>query len=101
MPKKKPFIRERKTSPVGNRRTSTKKSSTKKKTAKKKTSTKVKRSLESVGKVNDFDDAKWQAEEDLRTLQRAKEIQSNAARIKNAKKIAQDQTEALKKTIED
>jgi hypothetical protein len=37
----------------------------------------------------------WQAQEDLRTLQRAQEIQSSPARVKAAQQEAQSQIAAL------
>jgi hypothetical protein len=40
---------------------------------------------------------RWQAEDDLRTLQRAKEIESNRARMSAAKKIASTQIKQLEK----
>jgi len=40
---------------------------------------------------------RWQAEDDLRTLQRAKEIESNRARLSAAKKIATTQIKQLEK----
>lgn len=43
------------------------------------------------------EDQKWRAEDDLRTLQRAKEIENDKARMKAAKNIAQSQMSALKK----
>lgn len=38
---------------------------------------------------------RWQAEDDLRTLQRAKEIESDRARVSAARKVANDQVKAL------
>jgi len=40
---------------------------------------------------------RWQAEDDLRTLQQAKEIESNRARMSAAKKIAISQIKQLEK----
>ena len=40
---------------------------------------------------------RWQAEDDLRTLQRAKEIESNRARMSAAKKVATIQIKQLEK----
>jgi hypothetical protein len=40
---------------------------------------------------------RWQAEDDLRTLQRAKEIESNRARLSAAKKVATTQIKQLEK----
>jgi hypothetical protein len=40
---------------------------------------------------------RWQAEDDLRTLQRAKEIESNRARMSAAKKVATTQIKQLEK----
>ena len=42
------------------------------------------------------DDKKWQAQDDLRTIQRAKEIQQNAARMSAAQREANAQMAALK-----
>jgi len=41
------------------------------------------------------DERRWRAEEDLRTLQRAQEIQADKARVKMAQKIAAEQMKAL------
>ena len=43
------------------------------------------------------EDQKWRAEDDLRALQRASEIQSDKARMKAAKAIAKEQMNNLKK----
>ena len=43
------------------------------------------------------DDQKWRAEDDLRALQRAREIENDKARLKAAKAIAEEQMSALKK----
>lgn len=43
------------------------------------------------------EDNKWRAEDDLRTLQRAKEVENDKARMKAVKAIAQEQMNALKK----
>lgn len=43
------------------------------------------------------EDKKWQAEDDLRTLQRAQEIQKSRSRLSAAKRIAKEQVDALKK----
>jgi|APCry1669189883_1035261.scaffolds.fasta_scaffold07238_5 hypothetical protein len=40
---------------------------------------------------------RWQAEDDLRTLQRAKEIEANRTRLAAAKKIAVSQIKQLEK----
>lgn len=42
---------------------------------------------------------RWRAEDDLRALQRAEEILKDAARMREAKKIAQEQMEALQKVV--
>lgn len=42
------------------------------------------------------EDKKWRAEDDLRTLQRAKEIENDKARMQAAKGIAKSQMSALK-----
>ena len=43
------------------------------------------------------EDNKWRAEDDLRALQRAKEIESDKSRMKAAKAIAKEQMSNLKK----
>lgn len=43
------------------------------------------------------EDQKWRAEDDLRTLQRAKEVENDKARMKAAKAIAKEQMQNLKK----
>lgn len=43
------------------------------------------------------EDKKWRAEDDLRTLQRAKEIENDKARMQAAKSIAKEQMNNLKK----
>ena len=42
-------------------------------------------------------DPKWQAQDDLRTLQRAREIETNRARMAAAKREADAQLKALQK----
>lgn len=46
-------------------------------------------------KSSDADEAKWQAEDDLRTLVRAKEIRADKARLKRAMACAKEQMAAL------
>jgi len=43
------------------------------------------------------EDQKWRAEDDLRALQRAAEIQADKSRVKAAQAIAKEQMSALKK----
>lgn len=43
------------------------------------------------------EDQKWRAEDDLRTLQRAKEIENDRARMQAAKSVAKEQKSALEK----
>jgi hypothetical protein len=43
------------------------------------------------------EDQKWRAEDDLRALQRAKEIESDSSRMKAVKNIAKEQMSNLKK----
>lgn len=45
------------------------------------------------------EDQKWRAEDDLRALQRAKEIESDKGRMKAAKAIAKEQMNTLKKCL--
>ncbi len=45
------------------------------------------------------EDNKWRAEDDLRALQRAAEIQNDSARVKAAKAVAKEQMNALKKCL--
>jgi hypothetical protein len=44
-------------------------------------------------------DKKWRAQDDLRTLRSAAEIQSDAARVKAAQSEAQQQMQALAKVV--
>lgn len=50
-------------------------------------------------KAHEDREKKWQAEDDLRTLQRAKEVESDKARMKAAKALAQEQMNNLKKCM--
>jgi ribosome assembly protein YihI (activator of Der GTPase) len=50
-------------------------------------------------KSHEAREKKWQAEDDLRTLQRAKEVESDKARMKAAKALAQEQMNNLKKCM--
>lgn len=43
------------------------------------------------------EDKKWRAQDDLRALQRAKEIESDKARMAAAKAVAKEQMDALSK----
>ena len=43
------------------------------------------------------EDQRWRAEDDLRALQRAREIENDKARLKAAKAIAEENMAALKK----
>jgi len=43
------------------------------------------------------EDQKWRAEDDLRALQRAREIENDKTRMKAAKAIAKEQMDNLKK----
>lgn len=45
------------------------------------------------------EDQKWRAEDDLRALQRAKEIEGDKSRMKAAKAIAKEQMDTLKKCM--
>lgn len=45
------------------------------------------------------EDQKWRAEDDLRALQRAREIESDKSRMKAAKAVAKEQLNALKKCL--
>lgn len=45
------------------------------------------------------EDQKWRAEDDLRALQRAKEIEGDKSRMKAAKAIAKEQMNTLKKCL--
>jgi len=48
-------------------------------------------------KVENAEVANWQAREDLECLQRAKEIESNRARLNAAKKMADTKIKALQR----
>lgn len=45
------------------------------------------------------EDQKWRAEDDLRALQRAREIEGDKSRMKAAKAIAKEQMNTLKKCL--
>ncbi len=45
------------------------------------------------------EDQKWRAEDDLRALQRAAEIQNDKSRVRAAKAVAKEQMNALKKCL--
>lgn len=45
------------------------------------------------------EDQKWRAEDDLKALQRAKEIEKDKSRMKAAKAVAKEQMNALKKCL--
>ncbi len=45
--------------------------------------------------VKTAEDKKWEAEDDLRTLRRAKEIQDSPSRVKAATKVAEEEIKAL------
>lgn len=49
----------------------------------------------SMSAMRDREEKKWQAQDDLRTLQRAREIESDKERLANAKKEAEAQMTAL------
>jgi len=49
----------------------------------------------SLSAMRDAEDKKWQAQDDLRTLQRAREIEADKERLARAKKEAQSQMTAL------
>ena len=51
----------------------------------------------SDGPVVADENKKWRAEDDLRTLQRAKEIENDKARMQAVKSIAKEQKAALEK----
>ncbi len=46
-----------------------------------------------------FDDAKWRAEEDMRTLARAKEIEGDRIRLAAAKRIAEQKIREMQKVV--
>ena len=50
-----------------------------------------------IGPSHSKEQDKWRAEDDLRTLQRAKEIKNDKARMQAAKNIAKEQMSNLKK----
>ena len=50
-----------------------------------------------IGPSHSKEQDKWRAEDDLRTLQRAKEIENDKARMQAAKNIAKEQMQALSK----
>jgi|TARA_R110000744_G_scaffold364030_1_gene472476 hypothetical protein len=64
----------------------------KKKVAKKKMKSRL-----SVESPSSFDEKKWRAEGDLRTLRNAEEIRNSPSRQREAKKVAKAEMAALKK----
>jgi len=51
----------------------------------------------STNKIDKDRERKWQAEDDLRTMQRAKEIEADKSRVAAMKSLAQSQIADLKK----
>lgn len=46
-----------------------------------------------------FDEKKWQAEEDMRILAKAKEIEGNRSRMTAAKRIAEQKIKEMQKVV--
>jgi hypothetical protein len=46
-----------------------------------------------------FDDAKYRAEDDMRTLTRAKEIEADRARLAAAKKVAEQKIKEMQSVV--
>lgn len=46
-----------------------------------------------------FDEKKWQAEEDMRILSKAKEIEGNRARMTAAKRVAEQKIKEMQKVV--
>lgn len=46
-----------------------------------------------------MDDAKWRAEDDMRTLTRAKEIEADRARMTAAKRVAEQKIKEMQKVV--
>lgn len=46
-----------------------------------------------------FDDAKWRAEDDMRTLTRAKEIEADRARLVAAKRVAEQKIKEMQSVV--
>lgn len=46
-----------------------------------------------------FDERKWQAEDDMRTLTRAKEIEADRARLAAAKKVAETKIKEMQSVV--
>lgn len=46
-----------------------------------------------------FDDAKWRAEEDMRTLTRAKEIEADRTRLAAAKRVAEQKIKEMQSVV--
>lgn len=46
-----------------------------------------------------MDDAKWRAEDDMRTLTRAKEIESDRARMAAAKRVAEQKIKEMQSVV--
>lgn len=49
--------------------------------------------------IGGYDDAKWRAEDDMRTLARAKEIEADRKRMMAAQKMAKEKMSELQKVV--
>ena len=52
-----------------------------------------------TGLMPAFDEKKWQAEEDMRVLTRAKEIEADRARMAAAKRVAEQKIKEMQKVV--
>lgn len=52
-----------------------------------------------VGNSMIMDDAKWRAEDDMRTLTRAKEIEADRARMAAAKRVAEQKIKEMQSVV--
>lgn len=52
-----------------------------------------------VGNSLIMDDAKWRAEDDMRTLTRAKEIEADRARMAAAKRVAEQKIKEMQSVV--
>jgi hypothetical protein len=52
-----------------------------------------------IGMPSAMDEKRWQAEDDMRTLTRAKEIEADRARMAAAKRIAEQKIKEMQKVV--
>lgn len=57
----------------------------------------AKKASNKISGMSPFDDSKWQADDDLRTLQRALEIKKDPKRLKRAQDLAKEKLAEMAK----